>query len=371
MKKVLFIISYINKSNNLEWFFEELSKVSNIQTNIILLGKKGTPFEQKLRVLNVKVKVYLQSSRIDFFINLVRVFIFQIFWRPNVVHTHLREATLIGIFTSWLLHIKKRIYSRHTANYNHLYHPKSMVFDKIINLMSTKIIAISINVANILKVEGVQQSKIALIHHGFKKSEFENISNERINSIKNKYCINSNLVIGVISRYIHLKGYQYIIPALSKIKLKYPSVQFVFANASGPYKKEIEKLIHQYDIENNLIEIPFEEDVIALFKTFDLFIHTPINEEIEAFGQIYVESQLLGIPSIVTLSGVAPEFLKSGYNTFVVPFKNSKAIYEAIEELLENHQLKEEIVKNGHENISKKFSIEEMVNNHVKLYLND
>ena len=34
-------------------------------------------------------------------------------WKPKIVHCHLRKASLIGLIGSYILRIKKRIYTRH------------------------------------------------------------------------------------------------------------------------------------------------------------------------------------------------------------------------------------------------------------------
>lgn len=371
MKRLLFVISHINKSNNLEWFFEELVKLEKINSRIILLGKGETSFENKLRSFGFKVSVFKQAGKVDFALNWLRCFFFQLIWRPQIIHTHLREATLIGITTSWILRIKKRIYTRHTANYNHIYHPKSVWIDKLINRLSTTIISISNNVSNILKSEGVFESKIALIHHGFRHSAFQNIDDHRIAEIKKKYGIQEGFVIGVVSRYIHWKGYQYIIPALDQIKQKIPEAKFVFANTSGPDSKMIEDLLKKHNLKSEVTQIQFEEDVYALFKCFNLFIHAPISPEVEAFGQIYVESQLLGIPSIVTMSGVAPEFIKHKENAFVVPHKSIDAIAKAVIEMFENLGLREALSSKAMNMAQQKFVMNEMIEEHLKLYLND
>ena len=44
-----------------------------------------------------------------------------------------------------------------------------------------------------------------------------------------------------------------------------------------------------------------------LYILFDLFIHIPNSRNSEAFGQVYIESMLLKIPSIFSNSGIMNE----------------------------------------------------------------
>src|SRR5204863_3109374 len=115
--------------------------------------------------------------------------------------------------------VEKRIYSRHHGSYHHEYFPTAIKYDRFINFLSTDIVAISENVKNILiGYEGVPEEKIHLIHHGFDLDSFRNVSEEKIELMKQKYLPESAYpVVGVISRYIEWKGIQFIIPAFRKI----------------------------------------------------------------------------------------------------------------------------------------------------------
>jgi hypothetical protein len=57
--------------------------------------------------------------------------------------------------------------------------------------------------------------------------------------------------------------------------------------------------------EHSYIEIPFEPDLFALFKLFDIFVHAPTDSIQETFGQAYVDAILSRVPSVITLAGSA------------------------------------------------------------------
>ncbi len=94
---------------------------------------------------------------------------------------------------------------------------------------------------------------------------------------------------------------------------------------------------------------------MSLYKSFDSFVHVPIDSEVEAFGQIYVESLAAEVPSVFTLSGVAPEFVKNRNNALVVDYKSANEIFKALIELLENKQLCESLTQNGSRVVKEKF----------------
>jgi glycosyltransferase involved in cell wall biosynthesis len=102
---------------------------------------------------------------------------------------------------------------------------------------------------------------------------------------------------------------------------------------------------------------------------FSIFIHVPIDEDSEAFGQTYIESLASGVPSIFTLSGVANEFIKNNYNAIVVKHKNSSEIKDAIMEILQNEILRTSLIDNGKISVNQ-FGINDCVNKLENLYLN-
>jgi glycosyltransferase involved in cell wall biosynthesis len=361
LKNICYIISNINKSLAFEWIVEEIN-TSKFALSFILLNSKNSCLENFLIEKKIKVSVIKYKSKKDIPIAILKISYFLLKNKIDVVHTHLFDANFAGLIAAKLTGIKKRIHTRHHSNFNHLYHPKSVKFDRIINYLSTDIIAISEIVKDVLvNKEDVSAKKIQLIHHGFKLDEFTNASELSVTKLKRKYLgTNSYPVIGVISRYMELKGIQYIIPTFEKLLPKYPNAILVLANANGNYKAEIQKMLQKIP-KQNFIEIDFETDLFALYKIFDVFIHVPIEKEIEAFGQIYVEALAAGIPSVFTLSGVANEFIEDRKNALVVSYKNDNAIYKAVLELLEDKPLAISLIKNGKTDVALRFNFSKMM----------
>jgi glycosyltransferase involved in cell wall biosynthesis len=198
---------------------------------------------------------------------------------------------------------------------------------------------------------------------------FENVAQNEIEDLQNKYNLqNKNPIIGVIARWIHLKGIQYIIPAFKQLLEIYPNAHLVLANAQGDYAHEIKKSLVDLP-QTSYTEILFEKNLPALYKTFTLYVHTPINAEVEAFGQTYVEALAAGVPSVFTLSGVAREFIEDEKNALVVDFCNGQQIFEAMQKLLSHTDLQKKITENGKEIVKKLFLLQKHIELLEKLYV--
>jgi glycosyltransferase involved in cell wall biosynthesis len=88
-----------------------------------------------------------------------------------------------------------------------------------------------------------------------------------------------------------------------------------------------------------------------------VFVHVPVSNEAEAFGQTYVESLKFGIPSVFTLSGIANEIVINEENALVVDFKSTDEIIKAIKRLLNNQTLCLQLVENGKKSVEHLTSI--------------
>lgn len=365
--RVAIIVSKIHKAISHQWTLESLNR-NHFEPFMILLNSEDSFMEH---YLNKNSITYLRVSYKNKY-DLPKA-IFQIWWylirnRIGVVHAHLFDAGLAGLLAAKAANVKRRIYTRHHSTFHHEYFHGMVKYDLLINSLATEIIVASSKVKEILiNKEGVPVKKIHIINHGFRFEEFKMVSHERIKVLKEKWDINGSPVIGVIARWAEWKGIQYIIPAFTLLLNDYPNAQLVLANAHGEFEPAITKLLKMLPAKNYRI-MQFEEDFIALYKLFDVFVHVPINDHAEAFGQVYVEALASGIPSIFTLSGIATEFVKHEENALVVSYENIDAIYVSLLRLLGDPVLASKLTIKGKEAVNQTFQLQTMIEKFEALY---
>lgn len=364
---IIYIISNINKAIAFEWLTLQLPK-EKFKLSFLLLNPSPSDLESFLINNNVPVLRIPFHGRRSYPSTLFGVIRYLIKQKPDIIHCHLFDASFIGLLAAKLLGIRKRITTRHHSTYNQQYNRKGIKYDKLINRLASDIIAISENVQHVLiHNEKVSPHKIQIIHHGFDLLAFENVDEARIKEIRQKYNPKKKgPVIGVIARWIEWKGIQYIISAFKKLLIDYPDALLVLANANGPYKNEIEAQVSELP-KNSYQIIPFENDLFALYQLFDVYVHTPIDTNVEAFGQTYIEAMAAGIPSVFTRSGVAVEYIKHEHNALVVPFCVNNPIYKSIIRILREKELAKRIVENGKKDV-RGFDLPVMIKKLEQLY---
>jgi glycosyltransferase involved in cell wall biosynthesis len=367
-QKVVVVISGINYSLGFDWFAQYIDK-SKFEIHFVFLNSIEPELARILKERGFNTSYIHYKSKKHIVLTVWKLLWLFTSVKPAIVHAHLFDASICSLPVAKFMGIKKRIYTRHHSTFHHQYFPNMVKYDRFINFCSTHIVAISENVKNVLiKQEGVSEYKIHLIHHGFDQTLFD-FNNELLKStLKTKYKLTSNdPIIGVVSRYTKWKGIQFIIPAFKALLLEFPNAKLVLANASGDYKQHIQLMLSELP-SNSYCEIEFEKDIFALYSTFNIFVHVPIDANSEAFGQTYIESLMSGIPSVFTLSGIANEFIVHDYNASVVPFQDSTAIYNAFIKILMNKDFKNRIVQNGLISVNENFKLVTMINKIEKLY---
>jgi glycosyltransferase involved in cell wall biosynthesis len=366
----LTFISAINmRWTHLEWMCRNLDRerfdVSFLLVSIAdsrpyledFLTRQGIPFttlECKLRPWSIattvwRIRRYCRRQRID------------------IVHTHIFFASLVGLLGAWLAGVPVRINTRHHAVMNH----GSSFFwlDRFCNLLSTRVIATSEMLRQVLVgPERVAPRKVSLVHLGIDLETFERPAAAEVAVIAERYNPRRAApVIGVIARHIELKGIQFVIPAFCRLLADFPDAYLILAHASGPYTSTLQQQLATIS-DNRYTMIRFEPDAAALYKTFDLCVHVPIGPQEESFGLVYVEALAAGVPSIFTLSGVAPEFLVHRRNAWLVEYRDSDQIYHGMKALLGDDALRASLVDEGRRSVAAAFSAQRMVRDIEELY---
>lgn len=359
----------MENSHTFEKTFEYIDK-DKIELVVVFLNQHIPLLMKKSQAIGIKVyHVPLYKSKIkdiQIIFKLIRIINTE---KPKIVHAHLIDGSFFGMIAAYLCNVKYRFYTRHHSTHHWVYAPHAVKYDRLINFLSTKIIAVSNIVKEILVTrEKVASNKISVVHHGFDLFHFVNIDQQKIHELKEKYDLTTGTpIVGNISRFIEEKGVTYVIEAFYMFLKDYPNAVLVLANAIGVYKNEILNMLSIIPKANYRI-IEFETEIAALYHCFDIFTHVPIDDHTEAFGQIYVEALAAKIPSVFTNSGIAMEFIRDKKNAILVPYKNAEAIYHALMLLMNNEELKNRVIESGFNDVQKLFSIERIIKELEKEY---
>ena len=265
---------------------------------------------------------------------LLRLMVFLRKIKPDIVITSLYEADILGIFSAWLLGIKKRIIIYHDV------HKMSILkcfFRQIFSLNLThKIIAVSSSVKEFLinywKIEG---SKIIVIPNGVNFQRFK----------LGKKTLEANLVLGFIGRFVSEKNPQCLLKSLVILKRKYRMEPKTIMVGGG----KLESNLKQFVSDNNLNNIQFVgmvNNIMDWLKKIDILV---ISSSEEGLGLVVLEG--LASHKIIIASNIDSirELITTGYNGILFTSGDSNYLAEKLKDLLINRSLVEKYQSNVNE----------------------
>jgi rhamnosyl/mannosyltransferase len=161
--------------------------------------------------------------------------------------------------------------------------------------------------------------------------------------IKSKY-LPSKIILS-IGRLVYYKGFEYAIKSMVSVEAK------LLIIGEGPELEKLNNLIIDLKIEDKVYIISPQPRLAPFLLASDIFLF-PSTERSEAFGLVQIEAMAAGLPIINTYLNTAVEEVSLNEITgLTIKPKNTNAISEAINKLLNNEPI---IIKYG-ENSKKRY----------------
>jgi glycosyltransferase involved in cell wall biosynthesis len=165
------------------------------------------------------------------------------------------------------------------------------------------------------------------------------------------------VVVLQASRLDPYKGHRLHLEALSRVRLDIDWLA-LFVGAAQPgkeaYARSLERLRNALGLESRVRFLGHRTDVYELMAAADLFCHP--NVAPEAFGIVFVEAMLAGVPIIATRMGGAEEILSEGGGELVPA--ESEALASALGRLITDRRRRDEIGRRGQELARERYTVE-------------
>lgn len=165
----------------------------------------------------------------------------------------------------------------------------------------------------------------------------------------------------VVSHLRESKGIQDLVTAVNFMSEDLKNSLKVDVYGDGPYKNELIELVSKYKLETIFNFKGSQSNVNELYQNYDYLIQP---SHMECFSLSILESLAANIPVITTPVGGNTEVVTNNENGFIFETKNSKALSALLAEIMQGEKY---IVGNTRSLIEDRFSIDEMVANHMKL----
>ncbi len=192
---------------------------------------------------------------------------------------------------------------------------------------------------------------------------------EKLDSCLNKEEVRKNKqqygdFILFLGRLNYYKGVSYLIEAVKGLDINLLIV------GEGDEKNNLIGQVKKLKMQDKVFFLPFQEreKIINLFKAAKMFVLPSIFKS-EAFGIVLIEAMACGIPIISTELKTGTSWVNKGGETgFVVPPRDSKALKEAIEKILQDKELAEKMSHTAEKRAREKFDLKVMLSQIALIY---
>ena len=206
------------------------------------------------------------------------------------------------------------------------------------------------------------KEKCVVIPLGVDLRRFEDKGREReIAAIRSRYGGRIILFVGRLTQY---KGVSYLFEAMKEVSGRLLVIG----------RGDLERRLKDQTARNNLsAKVHFlgelaEKEIVPFFHASDLLVLPSITRN-EAFGLVQLEAMACRKPVVSTRLETGVEYVnQNGKTGFIVPPRNSKALAEAINRLLEDENLRKKMGVEGRRRVEREFTKERMARETLKLY---
>ena len=315
-------------------------------------------------LINNGIEVVSSSSSNFFFILKATVECY-IRSRPDIVHTWMYHADLIGLILSIFFKKHKLIWSLHHANPSENKFLTRIII-RVCKFFSAsvpnKIVACSELACQNHIQHGYSNDNMIVIENGI---NFVNYSNKT--KITESYNFTKdNIVIGHIARWHPIKGHKIFIEMASNLYKNNKKYSFVLVGSGIDWdNKELVKMLKRIDLIDAVELLGERKDINMILNSMDIYISSSINE---SFSLTLVEAIACRVLSISSDTGIARDALSD--KLCVVDINSSYQLIEAVKALVslpaDNIQ---EIIDNSYEKIYGRFDESLMFDKYHRLYL--
>jgi glycosyltransferase involved in cell wall biosynthesis len=218
-----------------------------------------------------------------------------------------------------------------------------------------------------VSADGISPSKVSVVHLGVDPSSWQKDEILRRNIRAEFNITDQQILVGNVGRMVPMKGQKYLIEAFAEISQRIPVARLMIVS-DGELYDELRALARSLDVADRVVFTGFRKDIQALYSAFDIYVHPSIEGGGEAFPFAVLQALAEELPIVATRVADVPQMIEEGISGFLVGEKDASALAERLELLLNNHDLRKEMARKGHERLLHRFTTTRMVDNIEQVY---
>ena len=289
--------------------------------------------------------------------------------QPTIVHTHTSKAGVLGRLAAWIARVPIVLHTPHGhVFFGHFGRFKSWLFcliEYVLAWGTTRMIALTDAERDDHLERGVgRRKKFAVISSGIDLKRFQLASRSRRQHLSDFSCPPDAIVVGSVGWLTEVKGHQFLIEAIGKLKPRYAGLHCVIIGG-GPLQGEYAQLAAHLGVTSSIQFFEKRDDIPACLAAMDIFVLPSLNE---GMGRALVEAMASGLPVVATRVGGVPAIVRNNQTGLLIPPSDVNALSAALVRLLDDPSLAKELGEAAQDHINQRFDAACMVRKIESLY---
>lgn len=282
----------------------------------------------------------------------------------SILHLHLFDAGIVGLFAAFLAGVPVRLLSRHHLDETWLLGTRLTVeLDRWMARRADCVIVPTKAVRqHMVEKEALADTLIEVIPYGF---QFEALTADELagQRVRDELGLDSAFVLGNVGRLVHNKGHRYLFQAVKALLPEIPNLRVLLVGDGE--RALLEGIVAELELQKYVVFAGFRRDVAACMKAMDVLVHPSLSE---SFGQVLVEAMCVGTPVVASAIGGIPEIVSHERTGLLVPVADAGALEVAVRRLHAQPKWRETLGLAGHASVHERFSRELMMQRYLEIY---
>ena len=259
--------------------------------------------------------------------------------RPALVHTHTSKAGVLGRVAAWIAKVPVIVHTPHGhVFYGHFGPIRSWLFlqiERVLSAITDRLIALTdAERQDHLDRDVGKADRFAVVPSGIDRERFGRARVQGKQQPDWFGCPPDSLVVGSVGWLTDIKGHEYLIEAVAKLKQDFPAIHLVIIG-SGDRHDALLKLAELVGLRDTVHLLGHRDDIEACLAGMDLFVLPSLNE---GMGRALIEAMVAGLPVIASRVGGIPSVISHERTGLLVPPGDADALAEALRRLLDRPQ---------------------------------
>jgi glycosyltransferase involved in cell wall biosynthesis len=223
-------------------------------------------------------------------------------------------------------------------------------------------IAASHTIARILEQDGIEPSRIEVVHDGV---DVEFIDRQpEVDAHGAFWLPHGAPLLGNVAALVPHKGQQYLIDAMALVVRKLPDARLIILG-EGELRESLQGQLRDLGLERHVTLAGFRHDALSVMRSFDVFVMSSVTE---GLGSAVLEAMVAERAVVGTMAGGIPEVVEDGATGLLVPTRDARGMADAILALLNDPDRRTRMGAAGRRRVMAEFSVDALVQRTVAVY---